>query len=149
MDGLVLVAQHRCVIGIGGNTADAEQDQGFEGTDILVSIPELLHIIVIVATAGGCALVALRHQLPLLNIHSIHNGQKRIVIEVHIGQGSKQSFHDDSGSRITDNMLVALSSTGQTDQRTSQLVLNSAVSAFLPQTPTLLAQALQPAVCSH
>ncbi len=28
-----------------------------------------------------------------------------------------QSFHDDSGSRITDNMLVALSSTGQADQR--------------------------------
>ena len=34
-----------------------------------------------------------------------------------------QSFHDDSGSRITDNMLVALSSTGQADQRPGQLVL--------------------------
>ena len=62
-------------------------------------------------------------ELPLFNIHPFHNGQQRIVIEVHIGQGSKQSFHDDSGSRITDNMLVALSSTGQTDQRTGQLVL--------------------------
>ena len=123
VDGIVLVTQYSGMIGIGGDTTNAEQDQGLKASDILVSIPQFAHIVVIVPTTGGSAFVALGYQLPLFNIYPFHNSQQCIVIEVHIGQGSKQSFHDDSGSGITDNMLVAFGGTGQADQRPGQLVL--------------------------
>ena len=36
---LIRIAQHQGMFGVGGHAAQAEEDQGFEGADILVTLP--------------------------------------------------------------------------------------------------------------
>ena len=55
VDRLVGPTENASVIRIGGNAPDAEEDQRFQGTDILLRFPELLHIVVVVPPAGGSA----------------------------------------------------------------------------------------------
>ena len=47
VDGLVLIAQHKRVVGVGGHAAKAEEDQRFQRADVLVGLPEGLQVVVI------------------------------------------------------------------------------------------------------
>ena len=83
MDCVVLIAQNSSMVSIGSHTTDAEQNQRLEGTNVLVCVPQLIHIVVVVPTAGRSAVVAFGNQLPLLFVHLIHDDQQSIVIEIH------------------------------------------------------------------
>ena len=131
VDGIILVPKNGCMVGISGNSTDAEQDQRLEGADILVSVPQLAHIIVVVSAASGSALVAFGNQLLLFQLHPVHNGQDGVIIKIHIGQSGKQALHDHGSGGIADNMFVALGCSCQTDQRTSQLILKFCGICFL------------------
>ena len=65
-DGLVPVAEHHGVIGIGCHAAAAEQQQGLQAADVLLCAPELRQIIVARAAAGRGADGTVRHKALLL-----------------------------------------------------------------------------------
>ena len=50
LDFFVLIAEHERVVRVGGHAADAEENEGFEASDVLLRRPELLHVVV-----GYCA----------------------------------------------------------------------------------------------
>jgi hypothetical protein len=108
------------VVSIGSNTTDAEQNQGLEGTDILVCIPQLIHVVVVIPTTGRCTVVAFGNQLPLLHIYLVHNHKERVIIEIHICQSGKQAFHD-----------YRSRGSGQANQRAGQLILDFCGVGFL------------------
>ena len=68
---VVHVAQHHGVVGVGSHTADAEENEGLEAADILLGVPELIHVIVITSTTAGSAGRAARSQLCLFGLYPI------------------------------------------------------------------------------
>lgn len=50
-DFIARFAEHQSMISIGCHAAHAEQDERFEGTDIFIGVPDLVHVII----SSGCA----------------------------------------------------------------------------------------------
>ena len=55
IDFLAGPAQNTRMICVGGNSPDPEEDQRFQGADILLRIPEPIHVVVVIPPAGGSA----------------------------------------------------------------------------------------------
>lgn len=46
IDFFTRFAEHESVVSISSHAAHAEQDEGFEGTDIFIGVPHLVHVVV-------------------------------------------------------------------------------------------------------
>ena len=123
MNGLILIAQHSGMVGIGSHATDAEQNKGFQTADILISIPQIVHIVLVVSAALGGAGVALRYQLALFHIDPLQQTIESFVVKIYIGEGGKETLDHNGGGGVAEQMLVVLGRSGKTDQRTGQSVL--------------------------
>ena len=120
---IILITQHSCMIGIGSYTADTEEDQGLQAADILISLPELVHIIFVVSAAGGGTAVAPGYQLLFLLLYSANQFEDGIIVKTNIGQRGEQAFHDHPSGGRAHNILVTLGRSGKANEGTSKLIL--------------------------
>ena len=123
VDFRIRIAQHGSVIGIGRHAAHAEEDQGFEGTDILIRVPEQIHIVVVVPAAGMIAGRTFGNQALLLRLDSANQFGDSFIVEIHVGNGSEQAFKNKFVGFGGNLMLVTLNRVGKADQRAGEPVL--------------------------
>ena len=90
---LVGIAQHHGVIGVGRHTPQAEKDQGFERTDVLVGLPELAHVVFVGSAAGRCTGAAIGGQRRLFPADDFNLPADGFLVEINIGQGGEQSLN--------------------------------------------------------
>lgn len=122
IDFLVNVAQHHGVICVGGNAADAEENERFQAADVLLCLPEICHIVLVISAAGRTATAAFRNKACLFLPHPLDAAANGILVKADVGHGGKQCFdHQFSGGFV--RQRVAIGGTCQTDERTGQLVL--------------------------
>ena len=122
VDLLAAIAQHVRVPGIGGHTPNAEQDQGFEGADVLVGVPELFHVVVVISTAGLSAAYAVGHQSLLFRVDLIDQRGDGLRVKADVGDGGEQTFdHEVMGG--LGGRGIAVHRPGQPDQCAGQRVL--------------------------
>ena len=121
-DGLVPVAEHHGVIGIGCHAAAAEQQQGLQAADVLLCAPELRQIIVARPAAGRGADGTVRHKALLLGPDAPGQGVQAVRIEVHVRQRGEQALdHQLPGLRT--GVGTGVRRARQTDQCAGQAVL--------------------------
>ncbi len=84
------VAKHHGVIGVCRHAPQTEQNQRFEGTDVLVILPEPVHVILLRSSAGRGAGTASGNQGGLFPAHSFDLPQDGFLVEIDIGQGGEQ-----------------------------------------------------------
>ena len=110
------------VIGVGRHAADTEEDQGLQGTDVLVRVPELLHVVVVVPSAGRSAAGAIRNQPLLLRVHLVDQRAEGLFVKADIGDGGEQSLDEELVGALR-RMGVAVRGAGKADQRAGQFIL--------------------------
>lgn len=122
LDGLVPVAEHHGVIGIGCHAAAAEQQQGLQAADVLLCAPELRQIIVARAAAGRGADGTVRHKALLLGPDAPGQGVQAVRIEIDVRQRGEQALdHQLPGLRT--GVGTGVRRARQTDQCAGQVVL--------------------------
>ena len=148
-DGLVPVAEHHGMIGIGCHAAAAEQQQGLQAADVLLCAPELRQIVVARPAAGRGAGGTVRHKGA-----ASRPGRARPEAFRLSGSG-KLTFVSVANRPSIISCQVSGPASGLVfpPRAPDRSVLRSAgptcaVCASLPQTPRLV-QPVQPAVCSH
>ncbi len=80
------------MVGVSGDTPDAEEDQGFQRPNILLGVPQFLHVVVGGTAAGIFAGGTVRNHPLLFGMDPVDQTPKSLVVEVHIGQGGEQAF---------------------------------------------------------
>ena len=110
------------MICVGGNAADAEENERFQAADVLLCLPEICHIVLVISAAGRTAAAAFRNKACLFLPHPLDAAANGILVKADVGHGGKQCFdHQFSGGFV--RQRVAIGGTCQTDERTGQLVL--------------------------
>ena len=113
------------MVSIGSHSADAEKNQGFQGTDVLICVPEPGHIVVVGISAGRSAVGASRQQPVLFCVDPVDEMGQGIVIKINIGNCCKEAFQDETvGLR---GLFCIGSGMSQTDQCPGQLILKFCV----------------------
>ena len=106
----------------GKKSPDTEEDQGLQGTDVLVRVPELLHVVVVVPSAGRSAAGAIRNQPLLLRVHLVDQRAEGLFVKADIGDGGEQSLDEELVGALR-RMGVAVRGAGKADQRAGQFIL--------------------------
>ena len=119
---LVGITQHHSVMGVSRHAAHAEEDQGFEAANILLRVPEQVHIIIIVSPAAGAAAGAAWNKAGLFLVYLIDQRPNGLFVEAHIGDGGEQAL-DHQPPCIWRCQRIAISGACQTNECASQLVL--------------------------
>ena len=121
--GLFPIAQDGCVIGIGRHAPDAEEDQGLEGPNVLLGVPQGFHIIVIIVAAGRGAQGAVRNDPVFLRPDLPDQGLDGVIFKVYIGDAGKQGLlHQDMGV-LGQQVHIIFRRPGQAHQSAGQFVL--------------------------
>ena len=119
---LVGIAQHHSVMGVSRHAAHAEEDQGFEAANILLRVPEQVHIIIIVSPAAGAAAGAAWNKAGLFLVYLIDQRPNGLFVEAHIGDGGEQALDHQPPSPLI-RIRGIIYCTGQSNQSASQLIL--------------------------
>ena len=119
---LVGITQHHSVMGVSRHAAHAEEDQGFEAANILLRVPEQVHIIIIVSPAAGAAAGAAWNKAGLFLVYPIDQLPNGLFVEAHIGDGGEQALDHQPPSPLI-RIRGIIYRTGQSNQSTSQLIL--------------------------
>ena len=118
----ITVSQHAGMMRISRHASEAEQDQGFQRTDILVRVPHLIHIVIFVVSAGiGAGIAERRHNIPL-NMCQLDLLSDGLRIEIHVGDRHEKSVNKHLPGLIR-NLSVGICRVREADQRTCQFIL--------------------------
>ena len=119
---LVGIAQYHGVMGIRRHTTHAEKDQRFKAANILLRVPEQVHIIIIIPPTARAAAGAFWCQSFPFRVHLFDQLANGLFVEVHISDGGEQSL-DHQPPCIGIDRSIAVRSSGQPNERARQLVL--------------------------
>ena len=119
---LVGIAQHHSVMGVSRHAAHAEEDQGFEAANILLRVPEQVHIIIIVSPTAGATSGATGNKAGLFLVYLIDQLPNGLFVEAHIGDGGEQPLDHQPPSPLI-HIRSIIYRTGQSNQSDSQLIL--------------------------
>ena len=119
---LVGITQHHRVMGVSRHTTHTEKDQGFEAANILLRVPEQIHIIIIVLPATGSAVGAAWNKAGLFLVYPIDQLPNGLFVEAHIGYGGEQAL-DHQPPCIGVDRCIAVRDSCQPNERARQLVL--------------------------
>lgn len=126
IDFFTRFAEHESVVSISSHAAHTEEDERFEGTDIFVSVPHLVHVVVSCGSgrkSSGFSMDFIDHSL----------GRRRI--EVDVGNGREHAFED--GTIGLSRRSGSLTGTGQADESAGQNILQASFnSRFATNTGT-------------
>ena len=117
------IAQHHGMVRIRCHATQSEQQQRFQRANVLLRLPELVHVVILVLAARRCAGSTLRHKSALFPMHPVDLRLDGIVIEVDIGQRHEQAFDHQFIRLRCCQSRIAVQRSCQTDQRSGQLVL--------------------------
>lgn len=109
-------------MGVSRHAAHAEEDQGFEAANILLRVPEQVHIIIIVSPAAGAAAGAAWNKAGLFLVYPIDQLPNGLFVEAHIGDGGEQALDHQPPSPLI-RIRGIIYRTGQSNQSASQLIL--------------------------
>ena len=110
---LVQVAQHPRMVGIGRHTAQSEEDEGFEGADVLILRPQPQGL------AGGGAV---RPGGPgAQGVDPAGQGRYAHPVEADIGHGGKQAFQHNAPLLVAGSLAGQVQ--GQADQCPGEVIL--------------------------
>ena len=107
-------------MGIRRHTTHAEKDQRFEAANILLRVPEQVHIIIIIPPTARAG--AFWCQPFPFRVYSIDQLADCLFVEVHIGYGGEQSL-DHQPPCIGIDRCIAVRGSCQSNERARQLVL--------------------------
>ena len=119
----ICIPQYCSMISIGCHAANTKENQRFQAANILVSIPEERHVVVIISSAGMIAALAPGCKPLLFLDNPIHKTLKRFIVEIHVGNGGKQRLPNQLVRLLIHLVLVANDCMGKANQRTGQLIL--------------------------
>ena len=117
VDGLVGGAQHACVVRVGGDAADAEEDEALQGADVLVLVPHGGHVVVLDDLDAGC----IGNRLGFL-VHEPGELVNGLLVEVDVGDAGEQAI-DDELLGVVGDAAGRTRGACQADHRPGQLVL--------------------------
>ena len=86
------ISQHHGMVRIRCHATQSEQQQRFQRANVLLRLPELVHVVILVLAARRCTGGTLRHKSALFPMHPVDLRLDGIVIEVDIGQRHEQAF---------------------------------------------------------
>ena len=116
------IAQHHCVVRIRSHPAHAEENERLETADILLRVPELGHVIVAGAPAGGSAGRAARHKPRFFRVHAADHRADGLIVKVHVGDGHEQPF-DEKLPCVLVHAGRVVRRAGQPNERARQFIL--------------------------
>ena len=114
IDSCVIISQHCCMVRISSHPADSKKNQGFERTNILISLPQLLHVIIFCFA-----------KLTFFLLHAHSQLLNRCIIKIYVCQRCKKSFHHQFVQGCDMLWSFSFRCTGQSDQRSRQFILKS------------------------
>ena len=123
IDRVIGISQNGRVVSIRRNAADSEQNQRFQRTDILVCLPEIIHIIIVIFAAGDRAHETIRHQAFSLFFNPPDQFSDGVIVKIHICYRGKQSFQYKPAGIPANQVFIAFRRSCKTNQRTRQLIL--------------------------
>src|SRR5699024_9686844 len=103
--------------------ADPKENQRLKRTNVLISIPDGTHIIILISSADGSTAETTRNETVFLSMNSVNQSRDGFIVEVYISDGCEQSFDDESVSIFCNHISVSLGGAGKSDQCACQFVL--------------------------
>ena len=97
--------------GVGGSAAQAEEDEGLEGADILLGVPDLKHVVVDVNGAGAGS------------VHAVDQGLNGVGVKVDVGDGGEETLDEELVELVGAGNLPVLNGAGQRHERAGELIL--------------------------
>ena len=119
---LVGIAQYHGVMGIRRHTTHTEKDERFEAANILLRVPEQIHIIIIIPPTARAAARAVWCQSFPFRVHLFDQLANGLFVEVHISDGGEQSL-DHQPPCIGIDRCIGVRGSCQPNERARQLVL--------------------------
>ena len=125
VDPFVLVTQNPGVVCVGGHAPDAEEDEGLQGANILVCLPEGVHVIVLGDAGRAGDKGGIEEALGLTD--PVNEGFDVVVIKADVGDGGKQGLQHHLVDLLGQKAFPTLGGLGQTDESAGQFILELGV----------------------
>ena len=119
------------MISIGGHSPDSKQDQRLQRTNVLVGIPQLIHIIIIVPAAVRLTGSTFWNQSGFLRFHFFNEGRDRFAVEAYIRNCGEETLYYQSVCRLVDGGLISFRGPCKADERTGEPILQFRCLSFL------------------
>ena len=113
------------MVGVGCHTSDAEENEGLQGADVLIGLPESVHIIVFGDAGSAGDEGGIEEAFGLID--PVDEVFDVVVVEADVGDGGEEGFQHHLVDLLGDEAFPALSGFGQADESPGQLVLEFGV----------------------